>query len=65
MRNRIASATHTHRSLLAIQLIFLILATLYNVSLPLYEAPDEYPHFAYVNWLARGHGLPNLERDLG
>jgi len=50
---------------LAIQFIFLILATFYNLSLPIYEAPDEYAHFINANWLAKGRGLPDLERDLG
>jgi hypothetical protein len=64
-RNRIVATIRTHRSLLAIQLLFLILATLYNVSLPIYEAPDEHGHLIYANWLAEGRGLPDLERDLG
>lgn len=53
-----------HRSLIGLLLIFLALATLYNLSLPLYEAPDEADHFRYVNWLAAGRGLPDLEQDL-
>jgi hypothetical protein len=63
MRTRVTTAFYSHRSLLAILLAFLILATFYNLSLPVYEAPDEYAHFIYVNWLAEGRGLPNLERD--
>lgn len=54
----------THTPLFAILLIFLILATIYNLSLPLYESPDEFDHFIYVNWLSAGRGLPDLNQDL-
>lgn len=64
MLGRLKTVVNTHRQLLAIQFIFIALATLYNLSLPIYEAPDEHAHFIYINWLAEGHGLPDLERDL-
>jgi hypothetical protein len=54
---------HEHGSLVAILLLFLILATLYNLTLPLYEAPDEQAHFRFVYWLASGQGLPNIEKE--
>ena len=43
---------------IAIILVFLALATLYNISTPIYEAPDELQHAAFVAWLAQGRGLP-------
>ena len=47
---------------LAILLVlFLTAATLYNLSTPLYESPDELQHTAYVVWLADGRGLPVVD----
>ncbi len=42
---------------------FVILAMSYSLVTPLFEAPDEVWHYAYVRWLAEGHGLPALEGD--
>ena len=63
----ITRTTHlfrAHAPLFAILLIFLVLATVYNLSLPLFEAPDEADHFRFINWLADGRGLPDLDGDL-
>jgi 4-amino-4-deoxy-L-arabinose transferase-like glycosyltransferase len=46
---------------LAILLAFLLLATLYNLSTPVYESPDELQHAAFVAWLAEGKGLPVVD----
>ncbi|MEW5985408.1 MAG: glycosyltransferase family 39 protein [Chloroflexota bacterium] len=54
---------HSRRPLVALLLLFVFLALFYNVSTPLFEAPDEYDHFRYANWLATGHGLPDLVAD--
>jgi hypothetical protein len=51
------------RDLLALLLAFGLLATVYSLSTPLFEAPDEPWHYAYVRWLAEGHGLPRLDDD--
>jgi len=37
---------------------FLALAFVYNVTVPVLEAPDEQWHVAYVKYIADGHGLP-------
>jgi hypothetical protein len=37
-----------------------LLGSVYSVATPLFEAPDEPFHFAYVRWLALGRGLPVL-----
>ncbi len=42
---------------------FLALTLLHNWAAPLYEAPDEVWHDAYVRWLAQGNGLPSLDDD--
>jgi hypothetical protein len=44
--------------LVAILVLFAAVAALYNLNTPIYEAPDELQHMAYVAWLADGHGLP-------
>jgi hypothetical protein len=50
--------------LLAILVLFIVLATVYNMTLPLFEAPDEMDHFRYIEWLATGQGLPHIPADL-
>lgn len=37
---------------------FLVLGTLFTWYMPPFEGPDEAQHFAYVTWLAEGHGFP-------
>jgi len=40
---------------------FLVLATYYNISNPLFESPDELEHAAYVAWLVDVRALPVLD----
>ncbi|MDP2659783.1 MAG: DUF2142 domain-containing protein [Dehalococcoidia bacterium] len=42
---------------------FIVLATFYNVSNPIFESPDELWHFSFVRLLATGGGLPVLQDD--
>lgn len=42
---------------------FLVLATYYNISNPLFESPDELEHAAYVVWLADARSLPVLDPE--
>jgi hypothetical protein len=51
------------RYLLALVLVFGLLALIYSWTTPLFEAPDEPWHYAYLRWLAEGHGLPRLDDD--
>lgn len=46
------------RSLVLILGAFLVLGILYGIVTPLFEAPDEQWHFAFVRSLAQGNGLP-------
>lgn len=46
------------RPLLVLLGIFVVLALLYSVTTPLFEAPDEQWHFAFVQHVAQGRGLP-------
>ena len=43
---------------------FLALCIVYNVTLPVFEAPDEGDHFHYADFLARERHLPDLVQDL-
>ncbi|PJF47315.1 MAG: hypothetical protein CUN48_09295 [Candidatus Thermofonsia Clade 3 bacterium] len=43
---------------------FLALCAIYNVTLPIFEAPDEASHFRYAHYLASEGRLPDLKRDL-
>ena len=38
--------------------LHLVLGLLYAWATPLFEAPDEGAHYAVVDWIARGNGLP-------
>jgi hypothetical protein len=51
------------RYLLGLALVFGLLALIYSWATPLFEAPDEPWHYAYLRWLAEGHGLPRLDGD--
>ncbi|MDO8689479.1 MAG: DUF2142 domain-containing protein [Dehalococcoidia bacterium] len=42
---------------------FVVLATFYNVSNPIFESPDELWHFSFVRLLATGGSLPVLHDD--
>jgi len=41
-------------------LLFLLLGLVYGVTTPLFEAPDEVWHYAYVRYLVEKHALPGL-----
>ncbi len=47
----------------ALCLAFSILVLLHAHFTPIFEAPDEVWHYAYVRWLALGQGLPALDND--
>ena len=42
--------------------LYVALATAYNVTVPLYEAPDEHSHVAYVDHLQRTRQIPDIPR---
>lgn len=44
-------------------LLFILLATLYSVIVPLFEGNDESWHYAYVRYIAEGKGLPRQPPD--
>ncbi|MDW8068823.1 MAG: DUF2142 domain-containing protein [Anaerolineae bacterium] len=48
---------------MVLECLFALLGLLYSVVTPIYEAPDEVWHDAYVRWVARGNGLPPLDED--
>ncbi len=50
--------TTYHWPLLVILAIFFVLATAYNVAVPVLEKPDEKWHYPYLQNIARGKGLP-------
>lgn len=47
-----------HQALLAILMMFLALCLVYNVTVPLGEAPDELAHFQFIKYILRTHRLP-------
>ncbi|MGQ9467655.1 MAG: DUF2142 domain-containing protein [Anaerolineae bacterium] len=46
-----------------LEILFAVFGSLYSAITPVYEAPDEVWHDAYVRWVARGNGLPPLDED--
>lgn len=42
---------------------YLVLGLVYSTTVPLFEAPDEQLHFAYVQYVATGQGLPVQSLD--
>ncbi len=47
-----------HRAIVLVLACFGALGILYSVTTPLFEAPDEQWHYAFVQYVATGHGLP-------
>lgn len=50
-----------HPLLSAILVLFVLLAGLYSVVTPIYEAPDEIGHFTYIKYIADHRALPVFE----
>lgn len=53
-----------HVALLGIVLAYVALAATYNLTDPIFEAPDEIWHYLYVRNLAEGRGLPYQQRKI-
>ena len=53
----------THRGIVIVLTVFVALAFWYSVTTPLFEAPDELWHFAFVQHVATGRGLPVQSLD--
>jgi 4-amino-4-deoxy-L-arabinose transferase-like glycosyltransferase len=52
-----------HRAILAILGAFIALALAFSFTTPLFEAPDEQWHYAFVQYVAQGRGLPLQTRN--
>jgi hypothetical protein len=58
MKLEIVNAITEHRWLAVILAAFVILASIYSVTTPIFEAGDEIWHYPFVQYLATGHSLP-------
>ncbi len=47
-----------HRGIVLVLVLFVLLGMVYSVTTPLFEAPDEQWHFAFVQYVATQHELP-------
>jgi 4-amino-4-deoxy-L-arabinose transferase-like glycosyltransferase len=58
----VARPAHRRRlhPLLVLCVTYTLLALAHGAATPVFEAPDEVWHYAYVRWVAEGHGLPPL-----
>jgi len=54
-----------HGGIVLILAGFVALATLYSVTTPLFESPDEIWHYPVIQHIASGHGLPIQEPGTG
>jgi 4-amino-4-deoxy-L-arabinose transferase-like glycosyltransferase len=61
MLNGLGKSIREHRAAAAVVLLFLVLATAYNLSNPLFEAPDELIHYQYIRALQLERRLPVVE----
>ena len=44
--------------------LFTALVLMHSLTTPLFEAPDEVWHYAYVRWIAEERGLPPMDSDV-
>ncbi|MFQ5886496.1 MAG: glycosyltransferase family 39 protein [Anaerolineae bacterium] len=51
------------KGLFFLLIAYLILASWYNVTIPLGEAPDEAPHYSLIRYVARERGYPTGEEE--
>ena len=58
MRTRIQNFLASERAIYFLVALFVLLGALYSITTPIFEAGDELWHYPYVQWLARGNGLP-------
>ena len=58
MPDRIRTAWRAFPGLTVLVAVFLLLATVYSIATPIFEAGDEIWHYPFVRHLATGNGLP-------
>ena len=58
-------SARSRRGLIVILALYLVLAGIYSVTTPIFEASDEVWHYPFVKLLADGEGLPTLSGDHG
>src|SRR5512136_3293772 len=54
----LSSSIRSHPWLVIILTAFVVLAAVYSVATPVFEAGDELWHYPFVQFLATGHSLP-------
>ena len=58
MMKKVTAFLESERAIYFLVALFVILGAFYSIATPLFEAGDELWHYPYVQWLARGNGLP-------
>jgi len=58
MMHKVTAFLESERAIYFLAALFVFLGALYSITTPLFEAGDELWHYPYVQWLARGNGLP-------
>ena len=62
-KSKTSEASVTRYSLLIIIVVFVALALIDSLTVPLFEGPDEIWHYAFANHLASGGGLPVFDAE--
>ena len=52
------NSLRSHRLLIVLLVAFLLLAAIYSIATPIFEAGDEIWHYPFIQHLATGHSLP-------
>ena len=58
MMHKVTAFLESERAIYFLVALFVFFGALYSITTPLFEAGDELWHYPYVQWLARGNGLP-------
>ena len=55
---------NTHQwAIVAILIVYMVLATLYNFANPVFESPDEIYHYDFIRYIQKNGHLPVIDMD--
>jgi 4-amino-4-deoxy-L-arabinose transferase-like glycosyltransferase len=60
---KLGDIVRNHRAAVAVAILYVCLATAYNLANPLFESPDEHLHYGFVRYLLRERRLPVVHLD--
>lgn len=60
---KLRDIVRNHRAAVVVAILYICLATVYNLANPLFESPDEHLHYGFVRYLLRERQLPVVNLD--